>query len=440
MPHALIVDDSRTARAVLKHMLSKESYEVEAVESAEQGLAYLREASTDVIFMDHMMPGMDGFQAVKRLKASESLKHIPIVMYTSKEGDVYRGQANALGATSILSKPATQVQLQQVLKEVAASMVSASRADARAEQKEATVSKSNGIIKEKNVVANSSEKTVEPQTESSTEAKVVEAKIDSNAEVKTEAKTEPAFEAPKTVDEVITSSTPVTTPITKPETHTETARPDSIASNDSVSEKTPRNSSSLMPWLLIAGVLAAILAGAKYSELRSAHEHATKANTELLESVIVVANQAGRFDAGELAFSGDRVDLLRAVLEAADTAGFSGAVLLKAHVGQFCMSQSPSGELYVAGDQLAIAECVAVGMNEKAAVRQTETLSSRFRELLDVHPVLQNQSLSVLVEGLGDAEPLMPYPRVDAVEKAGDWNSVARANNRVEFQLLPDEQ
>lgn len=192
-----------------------------------------------------------------------------------------------------------------------------------------------------------------------------------------------------------------------------------------------------MPWLLIAGVLAAILAGAKYSEVSKAHEAATRANQQLLDSVVAVANQAGRFDAGELGFSGARVDLLRTVLEAAQTAGFNGTVLLKAHAGQFCMSQAPSGELYVANDQLAIDECASVGMNGRVAVRQTETLSSRFRELLDVHPALHNQDLTVQVEGVGDAQPLVSYPDANTVTTAGDWNSVARANNRVEFQLIP---
>ncbi|MEM8496510.1 MAG: response regulator [Pseudomonadota bacterium] len=409
MPHALIVDDSRTARAVLKHMLSKESYDVEAVESAEQGLNYLGIESTDVIFMDHMMPGMDGFQAVKRLKANKSLRHIPIVMYTSKEGDVYRGQANALGATAILSKPATQAQLQQVLKDVAASVVSASRADARAEQKEAALSKTNDVA---TAEASNNQDGSEVAPESA----------------------KPNAAPANTVEEVITSSPPSS----PAETKIESASEDIVASNDSLPETPAGKSFWLMPWLLIASVLAAILVGARYSELRQAHEAARLANTKLLQSVIVVANQAGRFEPGELGFSGQRVDLLRAVLDAADTAEYRGAVLLRAHAGQFCMSQSPAGELYVANDRLDIADCVAVGINEKAAVRQTETLSARFRELLEVHPVLQNQRVAVRVEGVGDANPITPYPDADAVRTAGDWNSVARANNRVEFQLISD--
>jgi CheY-like chemotaxis protein len=96
-------------------MLVKESFEVETVESAEAALSLLEESKPDVIFMDHMMPGMDGFAAVKRLKSNPETESIVIVMYTSKEGEVYRGQAQALGAADILNKPASQTELQRVL-------------------------------------------------------------------------------------------------------------------------------------------------------------------------------------------------------------------------------------------------------------------------------------------------------------------------------------
>lgn len=112
---ALVVDDSRTARAVLKQMLAKEGFQAESLESAEAALSFLQDNKPDVIFMDHMMPGMDGFAAVKQLKANPDTAAIAIVMYTSKEGEVYRGQAHALGAVDILNKPASQSELQRVL-------------------------------------------------------------------------------------------------------------------------------------------------------------------------------------------------------------------------------------------------------------------------------------------------------------------------------------
>jgi CheY-like chemotaxis protein len=115
MPHALIVDDSKTARYALRLLLDKQHFTADMVESAEQALDYLVRETPDLIFMDHMMPGMDGFQAVKAIKSNTSTAQIPIVMYTSTQGGVYFGQARALGAADVISKPASAEDLAAVL-------------------------------------------------------------------------------------------------------------------------------------------------------------------------------------------------------------------------------------------------------------------------------------------------------------------------------------
>jgi CheY-like chemotaxis protein len=66
---ALIVDDSKTARLMLHRMLDKLHIPTAMVESGEEALEYLKNNRPDVIFMDHMMPGMDGFEAVKAIKS-----------------------------------------------------------------------------------------------------------------------------------------------------------------------------------------------------------------------------------------------------------------------------------------------------------------------------------------------------------------------------------
>jgi len=115
MPHALIVDDSKTARYALRLLLDKQHFTTDMVESAEQALEYLNTHAPDLIFMDHMMPGMDGFQAVKAIKSNRNTSGIPIVMYTSTQGGVYFGQARALGAADVISKPASAEDLSAVL-------------------------------------------------------------------------------------------------------------------------------------------------------------------------------------------------------------------------------------------------------------------------------------------------------------------------------------
>jgi len=79
-------------------MLEKYDIEVDMAESAEQAIDYLNRHRPDAIFMDQLMPGMDGLQAVKAIKDNPRTATIPIMMYTSQEGELYVGQARALGA------------------------------------------------------------------------------------------------------------------------------------------------------------------------------------------------------------------------------------------------------------------------------------------------------------------------------------------------------
>src|SRR5208337_1998060 len=115
---ALIVDDSKSARVILSRMLEKYDIEVDLAESAEQSIEYLKGNRPDAIFMDHLMPGMDGLQAVQAIKSNPQTAMIPIMMYTSQEGELYVGQARALGAMGVLPKQVRPVDVSKVLYEL----------------------------------------------------------------------------------------------------------------------------------------------------------------------------------------------------------------------------------------------------------------------------------------------------------------------------------
>jgi CheY-like chemotaxis protein len=104
LKRALIVDDSSTAQYRLKKMLRIYPLDIDVVDSGEAAIRYLAHHSPDVIFMDHLMPGMDGFRALQIIKSHPETAMIPVIMYTSKSGDVYTGQARALGAMDVVSK------------------------------------------------------------------------------------------------------------------------------------------------------------------------------------------------------------------------------------------------------------------------------------------------------------------------------------------------
>src|SRR6202163_4085724 len=115
---ALVADDPKSARVILSRMLEKDDIEVYMAESAEQALEYLKSDRPDAIFMDHLMPGMDGLQAVQAIKGNPKTAMIPIMMYTSQEGELYVGQARALGALGVLPKQVRPVDVSKVFYEL----------------------------------------------------------------------------------------------------------------------------------------------------------------------------------------------------------------------------------------------------------------------------------------------------------------------------------
>jgi CheY-like chemotaxis protein len=112
---ALVVDDSKSARVVLSRMLERYGILVDSADSAEAALEYLKDRRPDVIFMDHLMPGMDGLQAVREIKSKPDLASIPIMMYTSQEGEIYGGQARASGAVGVLPKSIRPIDVTKAL-------------------------------------------------------------------------------------------------------------------------------------------------------------------------------------------------------------------------------------------------------------------------------------------------------------------------------------
>jgi putative two-component system response regulator len=101
----LAVDDEPMNRELIATVLGKEGYEVLHAEDGEDALRVLGSKAVDVILMDVMMPVMDGFEAVRRIKADEALKNIPIIMLTALSDKNSLKESLKLGANEFLSKP-----------------------------------------------------------------------------------------------------------------------------------------------------------------------------------------------------------------------------------------------------------------------------------------------------------------------------------------------
>jgi signal transduction histidine kinase len=100
----LVVDDSAELRALIVELLSP-SYEVEAVEDGTEALRAIRRQPPDVVLCDVMMPGIDGFEVVRRLKADPELRSIPVILVTARAGRREVVAGLDAGADDYLPKP-----------------------------------------------------------------------------------------------------------------------------------------------------------------------------------------------------------------------------------------------------------------------------------------------------------------------------------------------
>lgn len=118
--NALLVDDSKVARFALSKLLEIRDMDVEMAGSAEEALDYLNsKAKPDVIFMDHLMPGMSGVEAIKVIKSNPDTAGIPIIMCTSKKSSSFVDEARNFGVYNILTKPPHTESLNLILDQLA---------------------------------------------------------------------------------------------------------------------------------------------------------------------------------------------------------------------------------------------------------------------------------------------------------------------------------
>lgn len=107
---ALVVDDSKVGRLTMMKKLEAMGVRVELAESGQQALDYLAVHRPGVVFMDHMMPDMDGFETTRRIKASPATRDIPVIVVSGNEGEEFVREARAAGAIDAIAKPpATEV-------------------------------------------------------------------------------------------------------------------------------------------------------------------------------------------------------------------------------------------------------------------------------------------------------------------------------------------
>jgi CheY-like chemotaxis protein len=425
---ALVVDDSRSARAFLARLLERHRLEVDGAESAEAALEYLQRSRPDVIFMDHQMPGMDGLQAVHLIKRDPRTAMIPILMYTSQEGELYLSQARALGALGVLPK---QTRPADVAKALLQLHLLESSEDA------------NGL-RATPVNSDMAPAAMPPQIRD-----VVDAMLrDSSDEMR------------HFVQESLEAhSSRVETQMRDLLEHT--------TANLAIPQRLTRGSrifSAVLLALSLTGLFAAgalvwqwyqaaqqqTALGARLqtleTQLAEANNRLETARADLVANSAAIASAQSRVSTPllvepipfpEAPLAGNRVDLVRTELEKLLTANFRGRVDMRVYPGRFCLKSAPGENMVAAESDTLYSDCQVMNESQVAALlAQRESVT--FANMMTSARKRAGATVQWQVGTASASQSVTTYPTVTDSLTAGEWNRAAADNYRLELSITPE--
>ena len=115
MARILVVDDSSTLLAATTKILVTAGHEVIPAVNGEEGIAKAASEKPDLVLMDVVMPGMNGFQVTRHITKNEDTKHIPVIMLTTKDQETDKVWGKRQGADEYLTKPVKEAELIKVM-------------------------------------------------------------------------------------------------------------------------------------------------------------------------------------------------------------------------------------------------------------------------------------------------------------------------------------
>ena len=443
---ALIVDDSKSARVFLARALEKYDIDVDAADSAEAAIAYLSSNRPDVIFMDHLMPGMDGLQAVQAIKNNPRTATIPIMMYTSQEGELYLGQARALGAVGVLPKQIKPTDVSKVLFEL-------------------------HLVPERRTVEQTSFTPLNPRVEG--------VPAEAGGAVASKPLTDSALrehfaELRRALVAGIDTQTERITAEVRALLREALPPPPGVAA-----PPPRRAATAAWGWVACAALAVAVSAvlwwrtvrvlDALTTQLTQMREHqdaqalataagaasrAPPAPAAAAPEAVAPAAAARSAPAaaatlipsdskpllvpvpyGADAFGGARLELIGKLLYRLARQKVAGVVDIRTFPGRFCLVGNALDGYSLAPEETLFARCDVVGNPSEEALPGSQRTPLALANLIGDIRSSTHGALQVQV-AVGDAgSVLAPYPLVVSELTAGDWNRAASANNRVEIRV-----
>lgn len=481
---ALVVDDARLARVVLGRMLESYKLAVDTSESAEDALEYLSSNKPPhVIFMDHMMPGMDGLEAVQAIKKNPRTAMIPIIMYTSKEGELYMGQARALGAVGVLPKPIKPAELEKIIhglnllpdqadlpspevgsKPVPPAMAPKTPPVPRSAivevAQEATLKLEHGTVSLlKRLLDDQRTKLKEELTSSTDDIAERVAQILQQKNTATShwhhftgdygwlklltLVAAVAFLAVLTFwyaghDDLVDSKIPHEAAGILPDN---VSTP--IPANSDKAPMTTAHQNALREeenTTLQEAIEKRIKAEEKNSKLQQTIENLkiqmVDQRRRLLETIEWTINLNNQHSFEQMPLGDYQASLLNELISRLTAIDFKGAVRLKISVGDFCLIRNETGDYRVPPDDMPIQNCQTLGLTPEQSMAQSTRQSFGFTRFLSGAPYNSGKiNIDVVIDS--KEKPLYKYPILYSVKTAGEWNRVARLNNRVEIVIIP---
>ena len=428
-------------------MLEKYDIEVDMAESAELAIKYLEHDRPDAIFMDHLMPGMDGLQALRAIKENPQTATIPIMMYTSQEGELYVGQARALGAMGVLPKQVRPVDVSKVLYEL---HLLPDRRDAAGPVLMPTEFEGGAPV----------ERLPAPPPPASSAATYEAARTaapDWTRRVEIAVKDQGADLRRFMVASLDSFATRVVGDLRD-------AMPSSPAS---IVPPPALVKPVVWPWvlalmtLLLSTVACAALWAMSRDELVNlrgrvaalsvANADLERARAELAGNVkdLTAAVAAGSAAAsasgaaipvrtelvpyGEIPFDRSRLEAMREFMTKLETQGFHGTVRVTSFSGVFCLSGNAADGYMPASAGTAAGKCDLLGNPFEESLTGQQRQSLAFANLVASVRQRTTGSIVLVIESAGSSRPSTPYPPRNESLTAGEWNRIASANNRVEF-------
>jgi CheY-like chemotaxis protein len=442
MKRALIVDDSRLARTVLSRLLSAHGVTADTAESAEVALEYLKHTRPDVVFLDHNMPGIGGFEALEAIKTNPATATIPVMMYTSQEGELYVGQARALGALGVLPKTLQPVEVTKVLRTlrlipapgepaVADTAAGASPATAKAAAPREGVRPLDAETLRQLLEALFSEHTSSLRADMRRELQRF------SASTAAAAPPAPVLQAP-VISERRETASPRAGSVLKVASVLLIALSGALgylyyetsASLDAANERTRALTNDIAA---ITGARAPVVAAGKPALA------ATPVTRGVLDVLEWGVNQGGRYAFDAPPLDDGRATVLTALVAQLADLGFEGTVAIDVHVGRFCMNYGPGGVLELASAEQPATACEQIGWPEPEALTLGQRRSLGFANVM-TSVEARHPRVRIEYESYGSLLPAVEYPRSGYELTAEAWNAVAAANQRVDVRLIADEQ